>query len=125
MANNGTSPLQIPSNLIKNVKLHGKDTLAEKCKEFSFTSYKIDTYELIGSNGSIQIEPKIVKFPGFEIGKLNITKVKVINASTKAQRVHILSPSTPYFTIKFEKKGQLVSGMSEDIYIHFTPGEHK
>jgi hypothetical protein len=51
--------------------------------------------------------------------------VKVINASGKPQRVNILSPSTPYFSIKYDKKGQLVSGMSEDVYIHFTPGEHK
>jgi len=31
MSFNETSPLQIPSNLVKPVKLQGKDTLSEKC----------------------------------------------------------------------------------------------
>jgi hypothetical protein len=67
----------------------------------------------------------VVKFSGFELGKLNITKVKIINTASKPQRVHILPPTTPYFSIKFDKKGQLVPGMSEDVYIHFTPSDHK
>ena len=29
------APLQIPSNVLKNVKIQGKDTLAEKCKPLS------------------------------------------------------------------------------------------
>lgn len=114
MSFNETSPLQIPSNLVKPVKLQGKDTLSEK---FNF--------DLIGTNGYIEIDPFIVKFSGFEAGKVNIAKTRIINCSSKSQRVHILPPSTPFFSIKFDKKGQLAPGMSEDIFIHFTPNDYK
>ena len=84
-----------------------------------------DSYDLIGTNGYIEIDPAVVKFSGYEVGKVNITKVRIINCSSKSQRVHILPPSTPYFSIKFDKKGQLAPGMSEDVFIHFTPNDYK
>ena len=42
---------------------------------------KIDEYDKVGSNASMVVEPAIVKFAGFEILKLNVMKVKVINKS--------------------------------------------
>jgi hypothetical protein len=125
-----TTPLQIPSNLVKTVKINGKDTLNEKCN-FPFPRYLytynliLVSYDLIGTNGYIEIDPAVVKFSGYEVGKVNITKVRIINCSSKSQRVHILPPSTPYFSIKFDKKGQLAPGMSEDVFIHFTPNDYK
>lgn len=84
-----------------------------------------DKFENIGSNGYIDIEPKTAKFAGFEVGKLNTMKVKVINAATRPQRVHILPPNSPFFSVKFEKKGLLAAGNSEDLYIQFKPNEYK
>ena len=32
-----------------------------------------------------------------------------------------MPPQTPFFKIKFNKKGMLPTGVSEDIYVQFTP----
>lgn len=85
----------------------------------------IVNFDLIGTNGYIEVDPFVVKFSGFEVGKVNIAKTRIINCSSKSQRVHILPPSTPFFSIKFDKKGQLAPGMSEDIFVHFTPNDYK
>lgn len=39
--------------------------------------------------------------------------------------MHILPPSTPYFSIKYDKKGQLGPGMSEDVFVQFIPNDYK
>lgn len=36
---------------------------------------------MVGSNGFLEIEPKEVKFCGFESNKINVQKVKIINTS--------------------------------------------
>jgi len=33
----------------------------------------------------------------------------------------VLPPQTPYFKIRYNKKGMLPTGVAEDIYIQFTP----
>jgi hypothetical protein len=33
----------------------------------------------------------------------------------------VLPPQTPYFKIRFNKKGMLPTGVAEDIYVQFTP----
>ena len=33
-----------------------------------------------------------------------------------------MPPTTPYFKIKYNKKGMVPTGVSEDIYVQFTPG---
>jgi len=79
----------------------------------------------VGSNDFILVDPVSVQFKGFETMKLNIQKFKVMNNSTKTQRVHILPPMTPYFKIFYKRKGGLAPGMAEDITIHFYPNEYR
>ena len=64
-----------------------------------------------------------MRFAGFELRKTHTLKVKLINNSPAPQRLHILPPATPYFKIKYHKKGMIPSGISEDIYVQFTPNE--
>jgi hypothetical protein len=45
----------------------------------------------------------------------------MINNSPAPQRLHVLPPQTPYFKIRYNKKGMVPTGVSEDIYIQFTP----
>ena len=71
------------------------------------------------------MEPATVTFKGYELNKLNIIKIYVKNTSQKAQRVHILPPKSNLFTIKFNKKGHLAPGLHQEIYVRFTPTEHK
>jgi hypothetical protein len=33
----------------------------------------------------------------------------------------VLPPQTPYFKIRYQKKGMVPTGVSEDIYVQFTP----
>lgn len=77
----------------------------------------------MGSNGLFAASPSVVKFAGFELRKTHTIKVKIINNSPSPQRLHILPPATPYFKIKYHKKGMIPSGISEDIYVQFTPND--
>ena len=77
----------------------------------------LDVYDNVGSNGIFGANPSVVKFAGFETLKTHTLKVRLINNSPAPQRLHILPPSTPYFKIKYNKKGMVPSGIGEDIYI--------
>jgi len=80
-------------------------------------------FEAVGSNGLFGAYPAIVKFAGYELRKTHTIKVKLINNSPAPQRLHILPPATPFFKIKYNKKGMVPSGISEDIYVQFTPND--
>mmetsp|Transcript_19689 Transcript_19689/g.14428 ORF Transcript_19689/g.14428 Transcript_19689/m.14428 type:complete len:158 (+) Transcript_19689:182-655(+) len=62
-------------------------------------------------------------FPGFEVRKTHTQKVRLINNSPAPQRLHILPTQTPFFQIKYNKKGMVPAGISEDIYVQFTPND--
>ena len=80
---------------------------------------------MVGTNDFITVEPECVFFKGFETMKLNIRKFRVMNNSTKMQRIHILPPMSPYFRINYKKKGGLAPGISEEVAIHFYPHEYR
>lgn len=79
-------------------------------------------FEKVGNNGVFSAMPKVVKFAGYELGKTHTLKVKLLNNSPVPQRLHILPPSTNQFKIKYSKKGMIPTGVSEDIFVQFTPG---
>ena len=83
----------------------------------------VDTFDTVGSNGIFAASPSVVKFAGFEILKTHTLKVRLINNSPAPQRLHILPPQTNYFKIKYNKKGMVPAGISEDIYVQFTPND--
>ena len=78
---------------------------------------KHNQFDAVGTNGFFGASPNIVRFAGFELRKTHTLKVKLINNSPAPQRLHILPPSTPFFKIKYHKKGMIPSGISEDIYV--------
>lgn len=82
-------------------------------------------FDKVGSTGFVKAEPEAVYYEGFEKMKLNIKKLKIINNSTKPQRVHILPPTTAFFKIHFNKKGSLAPGIAEEVSIHFFPNDYK
>lgn len=85
----------------------------------------IDVYDNVGSNGIFGASPSVVKFAGFETLKTHTLRVRLINNSPAPQRLHILPPQTPYFKIKYNKKGMIPSGIAEDIYVQFTPNDEQ
>ena len=82
-------------------------------------------YDNEGENGLFEASPRIVKIAGFELNKKIMTKINVINKSKYTERIIILPPTTPNFKIKYTKRGQIAPGLSETIYLFFTPGEYK
>lgn len=68
-----------------------------------------------------KLEPKVLKFKGFEVGKSNIKKFSIINTSTVAQRLNILPMISDNFQFFFEKKGKIAPGMSEEVKVSFVP----
>jgi hypothetical protein len=65
--------------------------------------------------------PKIVKIKGFELNKKCSVKIQVINKSKFSQRISILPPTTPFFKIKYSRKGLIAPGLAEVLILTFTP----
>jgi hypothetical protein len=82
-----------------------------------------NVFDKVGNNGVFSAMPSVVKFAGYELGKTHTLKVKLLNNSPVPQRLHILPPATSQFKIKYSKKGMIPTGVSEDIYVQFTPGQ--
>lgn len=85
----------------------------------------LDEYDKVGSNLNVIAEPAMAKFSGFEINKLNVLKIRIINKTTHPHRIYVLPPKSEYFNVKFDKKGAIPSGMAEELYVHFKPTEYK
>lgn len=122
--------------LLAKTKTDKVNTLLKKSKTLSCSTiavmqihvkltfiYILDVYDNVGSNGIFGAQPSVVKFAGFETLKTHTLKVRLINNSPAPQRLHILPPQTPYFKIKYNKKGMIPSGIAEDIYVQFTPND--
>ena len=82
---------------------------------------KKNIFDAVGANGIFTASPTVVKFAGFETSKTHTLKVRLINNSPAPQRLHILPPQTPYFKIRYNKKGMIPTGVAEEIYVQFTP----
>ena len=82
-------------------------------------------YDNEGENGLFEASPRIVKISGFELNKRIMTKVEIINKSKYSERIIILPPTSQNFKIRYTKRGQIAPGLSETIYLFFTPSEYK
>lgn len=110
----GGDTLEMQRRLLAKTKTDKVNTLLKK-----------NVYDNVGSNGIFGAQPAVVKFAGFETMKTHTLKVRLINNSPAPQRLHILPPQTPYFKIKYNKKGMIPSGIAEDIYVQFTPNDEQ
>lgn len=79
---------------------------------------KLDTGDVLTY---FKVEPRVLKFKGFEIGKSNIKKFSIVNTSSVAQRLTILPMISDNFQFFFEKKGKIAPGMSEEVKVSFVP----
>jgi hypothetical protein len=75
----------------------------------------------VGSNGIFDSNPKIVKIKGFELNKKIRVKILLTNKSKFSQRISIIPPTTPFFRIKYSRRGAIPQGLSETIILSFTP----
>ena len=108
-----------------NFKFREKLLVNEIPKKYGNRLREDYKYDNEGENGLFESSPKMVKISGFEINKTLMTKVEIINKSKYSERIIILPPQSSNFKIKYKKKGQVAPGLSEKIYIFFTPSEYK
>jgi hypothetical protein len=79
---------------------------------------------MAGSNGIFESLPRIVKIKGFELNKKVSVKIQLINKSKFSQRVSIIPPTTPFFKIKYSRRGLIPPGLAENIVLSFTPQKY-
>ncbi|CAK9069158.1 unnamed protein product [Durusdinium trenchii] len=82
-----------------------------------------ETFEKLQRNDVVETRPHILHFGGFQIHKEHTQLLKLVNISPSSLRVSIIGPATQWFKIRFDKKGLLAPGMSEDIMVTFEPHE--
>ena len=78
-------------------------------------------YAKIGGNDSLLPSPAVVHFGGYTLNEVHVQKVSILNTSSVSQRLHVVNTTTPFFRVRYEKKGRVAPGMSEDLYIEFKP----
>ena len=77
----------------------------------------------LGRNSSFEPRPAVLHFGGFTLNSALSIKLQIVNVSGKSQRVHIVPPTTPWFKIRWEKKGMVAPGMAEIIHVDFVATE--
>ena len=82
-------------------------------------------FDATTGNSFIRFDPVEVKFNGYELGKPQTATVKILNLAPIPQRVHILPPTEPGFSIKTNKKGSIAAGMAESLQVTFFSDVHK
>ncbi len=65
----------------------------------------------------------MLNFKGFQVRKTIVKKVTIKNVSEVPQRVSILPTNTAFFKPKFNKRGNLAPGLSEEVFVQFVPSE--
>ncbi|CAG9325479.1 CFAP221 [Blepharisma stoltei] len=100
-----------------------QEQIIEKESTKLVSSLEKKNYDMIGSNGVFEVKPSVLTFAGYEIKKCQTKKLLIKNISGTPQRMSILPTNTPFFKPKYNKRGQLAPGMSEVVYIQFTPPE--
>jgi len=89
-------------------------------------NHLLDTkiYATVGDNEIIQTRPSVVYFHGFEVGQTYTQTLRIINASSECQRLHIIPPTLNHvFKIHYRKTESFVPGMYIEVLIEFTPSE--
>ncbi|EKX41515.1 hypothetical protein GUITHDRAFT_164378 [Guillardia theta CCMP2712] len=80
-------------------------------------------YTKVKRTKNFEARPAVIHFPGLEVGRFYEKSVRIVNVSRFTQRLHILPPQTHFFSFQYDKKGKISPGMSEKIFIQFSPNE--
>jgi hypothetical protein len=80
---------------------------------------------MVGTNGLMEADPQVLKFAGFVLDKVNTKRVLIRNTSGMPRRIYVLPPTTKSFNYVCNKRGNLAPGMSEEVFVQFTPTSYK
>lgn len=75
-------------------------------------------------NELFNCRPKSIHFKGCNVGGSYIQKFRIINISSRCQRLHLIPPASSIFKIFYKKKNSLVPGMYLEVKVVFTPQEN-
>jgi hypothetical protein len=75
-------------------------------------------------NEKIMVEPNIIKYAGYEIGRLNIFKLRIINKTSKSSQMQIIPPRSFLFQLRYDTNSVLAQ-QTADIFVYFQPHEYK
>lgn len=78
-----------------------------------------EAYDKVGNSGTVAADPPMVHFSGFEPGQLLTKVVKIITSAARPQRFHLMPPTTPFFTMRCDKRGVIGPGMYEEVLVTF------
>lgn len=94
-------------------------------KVIAVPNHLLDTkiFQKLKQNASTKIDPSIVHFEGFKLNTTFKQTIKICNASAERQNLHIVPPSTKYFSILYTKPRRFVAGFTIDVTIKFTADE--
>lgn len=108
--------LTIPETLIEKETVKPKNPLENSI-------FHTERFDLMGTNGIFEVQPVSLCFAGYHVKRTQTRKIVIKNVSSGTQRVGILPTNTPYFKVKYNKRGMLAPGMSEVLLVQFTPPE--
>jgi hypothetical protein len=95
--------------------------LQKAASDQPFRIVESHVYAKIGGNDSLLPTPAVVHFGGYTLNEVHVQKISVLNTSDVSQRLHVVNTTTPFFRVRYEKKGRVAPGMSEDLYVEFKP----
>ncbi|XP_075037324.1 cilia- and flagella-associated protein 221 isoform X2 [Mixophyes fleayi] len=80
-------------------------------------------YAKLVRNASVEAEPGVLHFGGYEIGKCHQQTLRLVNISPDVSNLHIIPPQSRHFTISYKKANRLVPGLAVTVHVQFIPDE--
>lgn len=116
------SPISVGDDWNKNLTL---DDLISPKKKLPVPNHLLDTkiFSKLKQNALIKVDPSVIHFEGYDLHKTQQRSIKICNSSSERQNLHIISPATKYFSVKYTKPRRFVPGFTIDVVIKFTPDE--
>ncbi|KAM4710736.1 cilia- and flagella-associated protein 221 isoform 1-T2 [Anableps anableps] len=123
VASSGPQTLSEPHR--RGTPLPLSQLVEESRSEASIPNYLLESkiFATLKSNNQIQADPSELHFSSFELGKRYTKTLKLINISSEAINIHIISTQTKYFQTTYTKKFRLLPGLTYTLNVSFCPEE--
>jgi len=78
--------------------------------EFPISALEKLSYTKLGRVSYFESRPSIVHFGGYEVNSVSSQTLNITNVGAVPKRLLIVQPTTPFFTLRFEKTGVVAPG---------------
>ena len=110
---NEQADVSIPLQLTDDAKSLPRNTLLEAPHEYTRLEKNLGC--------AVVAEPRAVHFAGITSGQRLEVTVRLLNVSGEAVRMHIHPPTTPFFSMRCNKRGRVMPGMAEEVVVTCSP----